>query len=232
VPLRQWIKSASYAIEGLMHAARTQRHLRYHFYAAAGVLLLAFSLGLSRTEFLILALAAMAVLLAELLNTAVEATVDLVARGHDPRAKVAKDVAAAAVLVTAFGAAVVGVVVLGPYLGEVFGRGLRLAKQAGQDIAVLALVLVLIVVLLLKAPFRRGHALMGGMPSGHAALAFSVWLAITYITENFFASALSFLLAVVVAQSRVSTRVHRPLEVLAGAALGATMTFLLFKLFQ
>lgn len=96
----------------------------------------------------------------------------------------------------------------------------------------LALVLVLIVVLLLKAHFRRGHALMGGMPSGHAALAFSVWLAITYITENFFASALSFLLAVVVAQSRVSTRVHRPLEVLAGAALGATMTFLLFKLFQ
>ena len=49
MPLRQWIRSANYAIEGILHASRTQRHLRYHFFSAAAVLIISYILGISRT---------------------------------------------------------------------------------------------------------------------------------------------------------------------------------------
>ncbi|MFZ6008403.1 MAG: phosphatase PAP2 family protein, partial [Nitrospirota bacterium] len=76
-----------------------------------------------------------------------------------------------------------------------------------------------------------GHPLRGGMPSGHSAIAFSAWVAVTYITESFIASLLSFLLSVLIAQSRITVKAHTPLEVIAGALLGAGITFLLFYIF-
>ena len=65
MPLRKWIKSADFAIEGILHAARTQRHLRYHFYSATAVLLVSYVLGVTRTEFMIISLSVIAVLLGD-----------------------------------------------------------------------------------------------------------------------------------------------------------------------
>lgn len=232
MPLRQWIKSANFAIEGILHAAKTQRHLRYHLFTAAIVLIASYALGVSRIEFLVIALAVMAVLLAEMLNTAMESMVDLLSPGHSETARTAKDVAAGAVLITAVGSATIGLIVLYPHVRDSFHRGLSIAKHSGEEIAVIAFVLVLIAVVLLKSYFGKGHPLRGGMPSGHAAFAFSVWVAVTYTTESFIASILSFILAVLVAQSRVATRVHRAWEVILGGLVGASLTFLLFKIFS
>ncbi len=91
---------------------------------------------------------------------------------------------------------------------------------------------MIILVVITKAYFGRGLPLRGGMPSGHAALAFSVWVTTTYITENFIASLLTFIIAVIIAQSRVSARAHTVLEVVLGSLMGATVTFLLFRLFS
>src|ERR1039458_6869916 len=108
MPLRQWIKSANYAIEGILHGASTQRHLRYHFYSAAVVLLLSTILGVSKSEFIVLTLAVILVLSAEMLNSAIEAVVDLISPDYAEKARIAKDIAAGAVLITAFGAAILG----------------------------------------------------------------------------------------------------------------------------
>jgi diacylglycerol kinase (ATP) len=70
------------------------------------------------------------------------------------------------------------------------------------------------------------------MPSGHSALAFSVWVSVTYTTGSFIASLLSFILAAMIAQSRVAVKIHRPWEVIAGAIMGALLTFILFKIFS
>jgi diacylglycerol kinase (ATP) len=70
------------------------------------------------------------------------------------------------------------------------------------------------------------------MPSGHAAVAFSVWVAVTYLSEAFLPSLLIFFLAILIAQSRVSVGAHRPWEVILGALLGSISTFLLFRLFH
>jgi diacylglycerol kinase (ATP) len=229
---RQWLKSANFAVEGVLHAAKTQRHVRYHFFSAAAVLLLSYMLGVSRIEFLIISLAVIVVLLAELFNTAIESIVDIVSPGHSEKARIAKDISAGAVLVTAFGAVVIGYIILFPYLEDAFHRGLHVTKHSKEEIALIAFIIVLILVVITKAYFGKGLPLRGGMPSGHAALAFSVWVAITYITENFIVSLLCLVIAALIAHSRVATAAHTIWEVVLGSLMGASVTFLLFRLFS
>ncbi len=232
LPIRHWVRSANFAIEGILHAAKTQRHLRYHFFSAAAVLLLSYIFGVSRIEFLIIALSVIAVLLAEMFNTAIEALVDIMSPAQCEKARIAKDIAAGAVLITVFGVAVIGYIILFPYLRDFFHKGLYVTKHSTEEIALIAFILVVILVVITKAYFGRGLPLRGGMPSGHAALAFSAWVATTYITENFIASLLSFVIAVIIAQSRVITKAHTLWEVILGSLMGASVTFLLFRLFS
>jgi diacylglycerol kinase (ATP) len=231
MPLRKWVDSANNAIEGILHAAKTQRHLRYHFYSAIAVLVLSYILGVERTDFLIISIAVILVLLAEMINTAIEYVVDMISPEHSEKARIAKDVAAGAVLITAFGAAVLGYIILFPYAEKFFKSGVGVAKHSKEEIALIAVILVLIVVIISKAYFGKGHPLRGGMPSGHSAIAFSAWVAVTYVTESFIASLLSFLLSVLIAQSRIAVKAHTPLEVIAGAVLGSGLTLLLFLIF-
>ena len=232
MPLKKWVKSANFAIEGILHAAKTQRHLRYHFYSAAVVLLASYILGVSRTEFLIISLSVIAVLLAEMFNTSIEAIVDIISTEHNEKARIVKDIAAGAVFVTAFGVAVVGYIILFPYIRDVFNKGLYITKHSKEEIAIMSFILVLILVVITKATTGKGHPLRGGLPSGHAALAFSVWVAITYITESFITSILCFTLAVLIAQSRIIRKIHTRWEVILGSLMGALVTFLLFRLFS
>lgn len=232
MPFRQWLKSVNSAIEGILHAAKTQRHLRYHFYSAAVVLLISYILGVTRTEFLIIVLSVIAVLLAEMFNTAIEAIVDIMSPEHSEKARVVKDIAAGAVFLTAFGVAVIGYLILSPYLRDSFQKGLYITKHSKEEISIIAFIIVVILVVITKAYFGKGHPLRGGMPSGHSAVAFSAWVAITYITENFTVSLLCFILAIIIAQSRVITRAHSQWEVILGSLMGASVTFLLFRLFS
>jgi diacylglycerol kinase (ATP) len=232
MPLRRWLKSADYAIEGILHGARTQKHLRYHFITATVVLIASYVLGVTRLEFILLSLAVILVVSAEMLNSAIEAVVDLMSPGYAEKARIAKDIAAGAVFITAFGAAVLGYVILFPYIKKTFYEGFYVAKHSYEDISLISFILVLIFVIITKTYFGKGHPLRGGMPSGHSALAFSVWVSVTFTTENFLASLLCFILAVLIAQSRVAVKVHSQWEVIAGALMGAIATFLLFRLFS
>ncbi len=230
--LKKWFKSANFAIEGILHAAKTQRHLRYHFYTAAFILLLSYILGISRFEFLIVSLSVVAVLLAEMFNTAIEAVVDIIAPEENEKARIAKDIAAGAVFITAFGVAVIGYIILFPYLVESFKTGIHVTKHTNEEIALIAFIIVVLLVVITKTYVGRGLPLSGGMPSGHAAIAFSAWVAITYITENFTASLVSFVIAVMIAQSRVMIKAHNVWEVILGGLMGAVVTFLLFSIFS
>ena len=232
MPLRKWLKSANFAIEGILQGAKTQRHLRYHFFTAAFILVLSYVLGITRMEFIMVSLAVILVISAEMLNSAVEAVVDILSPQYSEKARTAKDIAAGAVLITAFGAAVLGYIILFPYLKSFFTEGFIIARHSGEEIALMAFILVMILVVITKSHFGKGHPLQGGMPSGHSALAFSVWVSITYLTANFIVSLLCFVLAVWIAISRITIRAHNPWEVILGALMGATVTFLLFRLFS
>jgi diacylglycerol kinase (ATP) len=231
MPLRQWLKSANFAIEGILHGTKTQKHLRYHFFSAALVLIGSYIVGVSRIEFLLISLAVILVLSTEMLNSAIESVVDLLSPEFSEKARVAKDIAAGAVLIAAFGAAVIGYIILFPPIEAFFREGFRIAKHSKSEVSLISLLLVLISVIIAKSRFGKGHPLSGGFPSGHAALAFSVWMSVTYVTENFLISLLCFALAVAIAQSRVAVKVHSPWEVIAGALMGSVLTFLLFTIF-
>jgi diacylglycerol kinase len=114
---RHFLESLGFALAGLRFVFRTQRNFRTHVVITLGVLLLGALLGLSSLEWAALLLVIGLVLLAELMNTAIEYTVDLYTQGaFDPRAKVIKDIAAGACLLMAVCAVGVGGCVFGPHL--------------------------------------------------------------------------------------------------------------------
>ena len=105
------------ALRGLGEAWRTQRNLRLHAYAAAAVIAIAAWLRLTLVEWLWLSFAIGLVVFAELINTAIEQTVDLtIGQQPDPRARQVKDLAAGCVLVAAAIAAAIGAAILGPHV--------------------------------------------------------------------------------------------------------------------
>ena len=169
------------------------------------------------------------------MNTAVEAAVDVASTSFDPMAKIAKDIAAGAVLVAALNALAVGYLVFSGEVAKRSSRFLTRLADAPAELTLVALAVTVILVIVVKAYTGRGTPLRGGLPSGHAAVAFACWMAVTLIVQgtahSFLVSSVTFIMALLVAQTRVETGVHSSSEVASGALLGALVTLLLFQAF-
>lgn len=111
-------RSFSHAFSGLAYVFRTQKNTWIHALATVLATAAGFWLQISRTEWAVLAMTIAAVWTAECFNTAIEAVVDLTSPQLHPLAKIAKDSAAASVLVTAIGSVMVGILLFGPPLWE------------------------------------------------------------------------------------------------------------------
>jgi diacylglycerol kinase (ATP) len=227
------IESFNTAIEGIVHVLRTQRNMRIHFAVAVAVLAIAAVAGVTKLELIALLLAIAFVLIAEMINTAIEGAIDVSTTSFDPMAKLAKDIAAGAVLIASVNAVAIGYLVFAGKTADKTARVLDKLRNAPAEITVIALVLTVIVVIATKAWTGRGTPLRGGLPSGHAALAFAGWVAVTYLIgdeHRFAISAVTFLMALLVAQTRVESGVHSALEVAYGGAVGALITLVMFQL--
>ena len=225
--------SFNYAFEGIIHVLRTQRNMRIHFAVAVVVLVVAIAADVTKLELIALLLAIAFVLIAEMINTAIEGAVDVATSSFDPMAKLAKDIAAGAVLIAAINAVAVGYLVFSGKTATKTARLIDRVRDAPAELTIVAFVLVVIVVIAIKAWTHSGRPLRGGLPSGHAAVAFAGWIALTYIADpghRFLISTIGFVLAVLVAQTRVESGVHSSLEVALGGLLGALMTLALFQL--
>ncbi|MDB5096040.1 MAG: diacylglycerol kinase [Cyanobacteria bacterium RYN_339] len=108
--------SFQYAVAGIYFCLRTQRNMRIHVVAGFSAMGLGIWLAVPLFHLAIVSVVASLVVVMEMLNTAIENAVDLYTHKRHPLAKIAKDVAAAAVLVSAINAVLVGVIVLGPAL--------------------------------------------------------------------------------------------------------------------
>ena len=115
--------SFGYAGAGLLEAYRTQRNVRIHLAVSVLVVIVGLWVDLQLYEWAIIALTISAVLTAEIVNTAAETLVDLASPDYHPLARRVKDLAAAGVLVRAIGAAIVGLLILGPPLLRKLGVG-------------------------------------------------------------------------------------------------------------
>jgi diacylglycerol kinase (ATP) len=230
------LESFNFAFEGVIHVLRTQRNLRLHFLIAAGVLVAALSFDVSRIELIALLLAISFVLITEMVNSAIEAAVDVASTSFDPMAKLAKDIAAGAVLIAAINAVAIGYLVFSGAVAERSSRFLDRLSNAPAQLTLIALVLTIILVLGTKALTGRGTPLRGGLPSGHAAVAFAGWMAVTLVLDDsghrFLISSLTFIMALLVAQTRVESGIHSAVEVLYGGLLGALVTLGIFQVFS
>jgi diacylglycerol kinase (ATP) len=228
---RSILWSFNYAIEGMVFALRTQRNMRIHVAAAVITLVGALVLGVDRISLAAIVFAISLVFVAELINTAIEAAVDVATDRYDPLAKVAKDVSAGAVLVAAMNALVVAYLVLFNPLKRVAQQGLTWVRMAPTSLAVIALGLVLLGVLVFKSASREGTFMHGGWPSGHTAVAFGAATAIGFVTGSAGLLVLALAIAALVAQSRVEGEIHTIPQVVLGALLGTFIVTVVFQLF-
>ena len=227
--VKKLVDSFNYAIEGIIYSIRTQRNMKIHMIAAILVLVATFFYDLSKIELLIITITISLVIVAEMINTAVEAAIDATTNFYHPLVKIAKNVAAGAVLVSAINSVLVGYVIFWDRLTP-FNRTVMLKlKKSDPDMIFFILVIVCIATVVVKAIIDEGTPLRGGMPSGHSTIAFSVATAITLLTDEPLIMVLSYLIAVIVAQSRVDSKIHSILEVIFGGIFGTLLTLLLFK---
>ena len=196
------------------------------------MLLAVLFLRVTPLEFALLALSILAVLCAEMFNTSVEAVVDLVSPGYHPLAKIAKDTAAGAVLITTCGAAIMGYLILAKYVMPRYGEVLAMFGTASDMGTIVSVLIVVIVVIILKSVSGTGTPLRGGIPSGHSAVAFSIATAVSLNTHDPLVSLLSIVLATMVSHSRLLIKIHTKREVVVGACIGSVITLLVLQLFK
>jgi diacylglycerol kinase (ATP) len=228
------VESFNYAIEGVIHVLRTHRNMRIHFTVAVGVLVAALWVGVDRFELIALLLSIAFVLIAEMINSAIEQAIDVSTTSFDPLAKLAKDVAAGAVLIASVNAIAIGYLVFSHEVVSGATNVLDRVRDAPAKLTLIALLLTVLVVIATKAFTGRGTPLRGGLPSGHAAIAFSGWMAATYVVghdHRFLVSTILLIMALLVAQTRVEAGIHSALEVAYGGLLGALVTLAVFQLF-
>lgn len=227
-------RSFELAYRGIVYALRTQRNMRIHVLVAVLVLVASLLVGVSALELTVLLLTIMLVFVTEMLNTALEFTVDLVTEEYHPLAKLAKDVSAGAVLVSSVGAVLVGYLILADNLGPLSLETLESIRRWPGHLTLVALALVTIFVLVGKALTHSTHAFYGGMPSGHAAVSFAAWVAASFLAADAryggLISLVTLLMALLVCQSRVESGIHGVYQVVMGALLGSLVTVAVFQL--
>ncbi len=119
--INRLFKSFKYAYEGLKYAFKYEQNILVHFLATILVIIAGIFFKISMTEWLVLTLIIGLVIATELINTSIEATIDLVTKEVHPLAKVAKDTAAAAVLIFGITALIIGLIIFVPKFIELIG---------------------------------------------------------------------------------------------------------------
>ena len=225
-------RSFHYAIAGVLDAVRTQPNMRVHLVIAAAVLIATLMLRLERIYVIAVVLTIALVLSLELLNTAIEAIVDLLTVAHHPLAKTAKDAGAGAVLIASLGAVVVGYLVFYQGIQQGGTRVYEAVAQVPANVVLVILALAAIATVFAKARSGRGSLLQGGAVSGHAALAFAASTGLALFVPRPLVAVLAYFVAFLVAQSRVEARIHSLPEVAWGAVLGALVALAVYALLR
>lgn len=225
------VDSFNAAIEGFIYVLKSQRNMRIHFLLGVMFLLIGIYLNFGRFELIALGVTISFVLLAEMINTSIELMMDLIAPNFNPVARIIKDISAGAVMVASLNALIVGYLLFfKPMIGKDLGMAIKAIKGSQWHVSFICLIVVIGMVITGKLFFQRGTPLRGGMPSGHSAIAFSIWTIAAFVTANELVIFLVLLLAILVAHSRVETGIHTVWDVIVGGLLGISLTTFIFQL--
>lgn len=229
---RSLIESFNYAVSGIIYTLKTERNMRIHFAISIIVILLSLFFDFSRWELLLLLFTISLVFVTEMINTAIERTIDLITEDFHPLARAAKDVAAGGVLIAAINSLVVGYLLFFDRLNPYTNRILFKLKNSPVHLTFVALVLVILLTIGIKTKYHRGKGtpFQGGIVSGHAAVSFCVATIIAFEANNILVSTLAFFMAILVGESRIEGKIHTLFEVISGALLGIIIGVLVFQI--
>ncbi|EFA90163.1 MULTISPECIES: diacylglycerol kinase [Peptoniphilus] len=227
-----FISSFNYAIQGIVSVLKTEKNMKFHYLTALLVVIFSLFFNISSIEFMIILFSIILVVFAEMVNTAIERTVDLVVQDYNPIAKYVKDVSAGAVLITAINAIVCAYLIFYEKFASVGDLFLFKIKNSDNHLAFVCLFLVVALTIggkFLLAKKNGGTYFQGGAVSGHCAIAFCAATIISMVAENSLVTTASFGLALLVGESRVEGKIHTMGQVISGSILGICVAIFIFK---
>lgn len=227
---RSIIDSFNYAVDGIIYTLKTQRNMRIHFTLAIFVLILSLFLNFTRLEFLILFITVTFVIASEMINTAIEKAIDMTTEEYHPLAKISKNVAAGAVLVSAINAIVVGYLLFFDRLNPFSGLLLTKIRNSPVHLTFISLFLVILITIAIKTKAQTGKPFKGGIVSGHTAVGFLIATSISFLSNNILVTTLAYFMAILVGESRIEGKIHSLFEVIMGGILGVLVGILIFQI--
>lgn len=220
------------ALDGIIYAITTQSNIKKQLVIAVIVMLVSLFFDLNKAEFLCLMFTVVLIIVAEMINTAIETVVDLYTDLYHPKAKIAKDVGAGAVVITAINAIIVAYFL---FFEKISTIGLKMIDEIVNSpvhLAFVSILLTVIVIVTLKAAATKKHKFIkeNFMPSGQTAVAFAGLTIIWLTTRNVVIFTISLVLALIVAINRYENRKRSKMEIVAGALVGVLMVVLIYGL--
>lgn len=228
---KNFFESWKNATNGIIYGATTQSNVKKQLVIIALFLIISLFFNLSKLEFIALIFACVLIIFAEMINTAIETVVDLYTDLYHPKAKIAKDVAAGAVVISAINALVIAYFVFFDKIGEAGTSIIKTVINSPSYLAFVAIALVIFVVIALKSAKINGKNLKKQFAvSGQAMLAFAAVTAIWINTENIVVVALALIMSIIISMNRIESKQRTVLEVVLGAILGILICVLVYGL--
>ena len=230
---KDFLDSWKNAIKGIIYAVTTQGNVKKQLVIAVIVVILSLLFELSKAEFLIFMFTIILIIFAEMVNTAIETVVDLYTDLYHPKAKIAKDVAAGGVVITALNAVIVAYFLFFDKISDIGLQFIRNVAKSPIHLAFSAIIIAIIgIVTLIAIATTNKHRVLNKkfMPSGHATLAFAANTIIWLTTENIVILTLSLVLSLLVAESRVEAKKHSVKEVVFSSAVGVIVVTIIYGL--
>ncbi len=223
--------SFNWAIKGIVDVLREEPHLKFHFAAAVIVIIASFVFRLNKAEWFAIVFAITIVLLAELVNSLVERLCNIITSIHDIRIQKIKDISAGMVLLAVISALVVGYIVFYPHMSILWDSRQRIILSYHVVILISLIVTLFLVVLIKSIVSPEAPPLYGGMPSGHSAIAFSLWALVVMKNNSLIVDFSMLIVALLVAESRLSLGIHTISEVVIGSFLGIGVSYIVYLIF-
>ncbi|MCX7917743.1 MAG: diacylglycerol kinase [bacterium] len=226
------IESFNSALNGLLIVIKRERNFKIHLIIAVIVILLSLFLHIPFTEILIILIFISMVMISEIINTGIEILSENIVEKEHNIIKIVKDICASAVLISSLFAFIGGYLIFIRFFPEGFRNIFEHIAQSSWYYTFFILLIVSFFTLLLKILTGKKFNIVGGMPSIHSGIAFSIWTAISFLTfkEYPVISILVLLLSFWVAQSRITKKIHTIGEVVIGGIIGIFITILLFQI--
>ncbi|MCM8767589.1 MAG: diacylglycerol kinase [Candidatus Omnitrophica bacterium] len=226
------VESFDSAFKGLLYVFKRERNFKIHIFVGIIAILLSLFFHIPLTETLIIIVFISLVFVSEIINTTIEILSENIDEGKYNIIKTVKDISASSVLISSIFAFIGGYLIFIKFFPIGFRNIFENIARSPWYFTFFILMIVLLLTVILKVLTGKSFSLVGGMPSIHSGIAFSIWTAISFLTfkEHPVISPLVFLLAFWVAQSRITKKIHTIEEVIIGGVIGVFVTILLFQI--